>query len=166
MRVGFGFDAHAFSGLQKPLILGGEIVHERRGVSATSDGDVLVHALVDALLGAASLGDLGTFYPASDPQWEGASSMAQILPDTVSRIEQAGWRIVNVDATVIVESVRIAPHRDQMRSNVAAALGVDVDAVSVKATTTDGLGFLGNEQGVAATAIALLMRAESTIAPA
>lgn len=164
MRVGFGFDAHAFAGLERPLILGGEQVHERRGVAATSDGDVLVHAVVDGLLGAAGLGDLGTFYPSSDPEWGGANSVEQILPDAVARIRAAGWQIVNVDATVIVESVRIAPHRQQMRANLAQALDIDQSAVSVKATTTDGMGFLGREEGVAATAVVLLVADESTAA--
>lgn len=157
MRVGFGFDAHAFDTMEKPLILGGETVHARRGVQATSDGDVVAHAATDALLGAAALGDLGSFYSSSDPEWSGVNSMSAILGDAARRVREAGWEIGNLDVTVIVESIRISPHREAMRANLAAALDTDLANVSLKATTTDGLGFLGQEQGVAATAIAMLV---------
>jgi len=156
VRVGFGFDAHAFSGMEKPLVVGGETVHERRGVDATSDGDVVAHAAADALLGAAALGDLGVFYPATDQTMMGADSMVAILGDAARRVRAAGWEIGNLDVTVIAQSVRIGPHRDAMRRNLANVLEVDLDQVSLKATTTDGLGFAGREQGISATAIVLL----------
>ncbi len=157
MRIGFGFDAHAFDDMEKPLVLGGETVHTRRGVHAVSDGDVVAHAAADALLGAAALGDLGTFYASSDPQWMGAHSMSAILGDVARRVGDAGWETGNIDITIIVESVQISPHREAIRNNLAEVLGVDLDRISVKATTTDGLGFLGREQGVAATAIVMLV---------
>lgn len=156
MRVGFGFDAHAFSGMEKPLVVGGETVHDRRGVDATSDGDVVAHATADALLGALALGDLGVHYPSTDTALFGADSMVAILGDVSRRVREAGWEIGNLDVTVIAESVRIAPHRENIRQNLATVLGANIDRISVKATTTDGLGFTGREQGVSATAVVLL----------
>ncbi len=155
MRIGHGFDAHRFGGTP-PLVLGGVVVDEHRGVEATSDGDVAIHALVDALLGAAALGDLGRHYPSSDERWHGVSSM-ELLSDTVRRLTGAGFAVGNVDVTVLSESVRIAPHREAMRSALAATLGVAVGSVSVKATTTDGLGFVGRGEGVAALAVASIV---------
>lgn len=155
MRIGQGFDAHRFGGTP-PIILGGVVVDEARGVEATSDGDVAIHALVDALLGAAALGDLGRHYPSSDEQWHGVSSM-DLLSDAVRRVADAGFAVGNVDVTVLSESVRIAPHREAMRSALAETLGVDVGRVSVKATTTDGLGFVGRSEGIAALAVASIV---------
>lgn len=160
MRVGFGFDTHAFSGMEKPLVVGGEIVHDRRGVLATSDGDVVAHAAADALLGAAALGDLGVFYPSTDEAWLGADSMAAILSDAAQRVRTAGWEIGNLDVTVIVQSVRIAPHRERMRKNLADVLETTLDQISVKATTTDGMGFAGREEGISAAAVVMLVPLE------
>jgi 2-C-methyl-D-erythritol 2,4-cyclodiphosphate synthase len=154
MRVGHGFDAHRLGG-DPPVVLGGVVVDEARGAVATSDGDVALHALTDALLGAGALGDLGTHFPSTDPRWENASSL-DLLARAVDLVAAAGFSVVNVDVTIVAESIRVAPHREAMRSAIAGVLGVDVDAVSVKATTTDGLGFLGRDEGIAALATATL----------
>jgi 2-C-methyl-D-erythritol 2,4-cyclodiphosphate synthase len=148
-RVGLGVDAHRFGG-DPPLKLGGVVVDDSRGVEATSDGDVAAHALADALLGAAGLGDLGQHFPADDPQSLGADSMI-ILQDVVRMVQSAGWEIVNADLTIIAQEVRIAPHRQAISQALAEVLGVDV---SVKATTTDGMGFIGRAEGLAVLAIA------------
>ncbi len=154
MRVGQGIDSHRFGG-DGPLVLGGVVVDEIRGVEATSDGDVLTHAVIDALLGAAGIGDLGAHYPSSDERWHGARSL-DLLADTVEKLRRAGWVPSNVDATVVAQSVRISPHRERMREMLAGPLGVDVSAVSVKATTTDRLGFTGRDEGLAAIAVAAI----------
>jgi 2-C-methyl-D-erythritol 2,4-cyclodiphosphate synthase len=154
MRVGHGFDAHRLGG-DPPVVLGGVVVDEARGAVATSDGDVALHALTDALLGAGALGDLGTHFPSTDPRWENASSL-DLLARAVDLVAAAGFSVVNVHVTIVAESIRVAPHREAMRSAIAGVLGVDVDAVSVKATTTDGLGFLGRDEGIAALATATL----------
>lgn len=154
MRVGFGVDAHAFGG-PGPLVLSGIVVVRDRGVEATSDGDVVAHAVADAVLGAAALGDLGEHFPSSDPSSQGANSMA-MLRSVVDRIANDGLSVANVDVTVVAQSVKVAPHRAAMRAALAAVLGVEVDAVSVKATTTDGLGFVGNEEGIACYAVVVL----------
>jgi 2-C-methyl-D-erythritol 2,4-cyclodiphosphate synthase len=156
IRVGWGFDAHRFGGTE-PLVLGGVTLPAATGVIATSDGDVAAHALADALLGAAALGDLGSHFPSSDPRWEGASSL-QILEQVAALCAAEGLVIGNVDVTVVAEEVRIAPHREAMRTALAAALGIGVERVSVKATTTDGLGFVGSGEGIAAHAVATLQR--------
>jgi 2-C-methyl-D-erythritol 2,4-cyclodiphosphate synthase len=135
------------------LVLGGVVVDEGHGLVATSDGDVAIHALTDALLGAAALGDLGTHFPSSDPRWEGSSSL-DLLARAVELLGERGLGVVNVDVTIIAQSIRVAPHREAMRSAIAGVLGVGEDAVSVKATTTDGLGFLGRDEGIAALATA------------
>jgi 2-C-methyl-D-erythritol 2,4-cyclodiphosphate synthase len=122
------------------------------GVSATSDGDVLAHAVTDAVLGACVLSDIGDHYPSSDPALVGADSLS-LLTRTATMALEAGWQVAHVDATVVVESIRIAPHRDEIRVKLAASLGIDVDSVSVKATTTDGLGFIGRGEGLAAVAV-------------
>jgi len=148
-RVGLGVDAHRFGGIP-PLKLGGVVVDDTRGVEATSDGDVAAHALADALLGAAGLGDLGQHFPPGDPQWLGADSMI-ILQDVVRMVQSAGWEIVNADLTIIAEEVRIAPHRRTIAQALSEVVGADV---SVKATTTDGMGFIGRSEGLAVLAIA------------
>lgn len=150
MRVGFGFDAHRFGG-GGPLKLAGVIVAEDRGLEGTSDADVAAHAVADALLGAAAKGDLGDHFPSGDATWEGADSM-HLLARVVALVTDAGHRPRSLDLTVIAQSVRIAPHREAMRTRLAAVLGVGVDAVSVKATTTDGMGSIGADEGIAATA--------------
>jgi 2-C-methyl-D-erythritol 2,4-cyclodiphosphate synthase len=150
-RVGWGFDAHPLDG-EPPLLLGGVIVSDSVGVSATSDGDLLAHAVIDALLGASCLGDLGEHFPPDDPDLEGADSM-ELLVRTVGMAAGAGWRVDHVDATVISESVRIAAFRSEIRSQLAGALELEIEAVSVKATTTDGLGFIGRGEGLAVVAV-------------
>jgi 2-C-methyl-D-erythritol 2,4-cyclodiphosphate synthase len=151
IRVGWGFDAHPLDG-EPPLLLGGVTVSETIGVSATSDGDVLAHAVIDAILGACALGDLGEHFPSEDPDLEGADSM-ELLLRTVVMARTSGWQVRNVDATVIAESVRIAAFRGEIRERLAGALGLDTGWVSVKATTTDGLGLIGGGQGLAVMAV-------------
>ncbi|MDX1689607.1 MAG: 2-C-methyl-D-erythritol 2,4-cyclodiphosphate synthase [Acidimicrobiia bacterium] len=151
MRVGWGVDAHRFGG-EGPTLLAGVVVDPSRGVEGTSDADVLAHAVADAILGACALGDLGEHFPSGDPRWAGADSMG-ILTEVVAMATAAGHRVVSVDATVLAERVRVAPHRDRIRDALASTLGVDPSAVSVKATTTDGMGFLGRDEGIAATAV-------------
>jgi 2-C-methyl-D-erythritol 2,4-cyclodiphosphate synthase len=156
MRVGIGVDAHAFAQGRK-LVLGGvEIAHDR-GLQGHSDADVVCHAACDAILGAAGLEDIGHLFPPDDPAYEGASSLA-LLGEAWARVAAAGWEIVNLDAVVIAEAPRLAPHRDAMRAAVAGALGVDAGRVTVRATTTDRLGFTGRGEGAACHAVALLRR--------
>ena len=154
MRVGWGCDAHRFGGAGRTL-LGGVVADDTRGVEATSDGDVLAHAAADALLGAAALGDLGGLFPSSDPRWQRADSMA-LLAEVMARVAAAGYRVSSLDATVIAERVRVSPCREAIRARLAAVLQVDAAAVSVKATSTDGLGFLGRDEGLAAVVVVVL----------
>ena len=149
-------DAHRFA-IQPPVLLAGVEVNRRRGVEATSDGDVVAHAVIDALLGAAALGDIGTHFPSSDPRWEDADSM-DLLATAVEKVEAADWRPAFCDVTVIAQTVRISPHRQAMREALGEVLGLPVDQVSVKATTTDGLGWLGRDEGIAAMATVSLTR--------
>jgi 2-C-methyl-D-erythritol 2,4-cyclodiphosphate synthase len=157
-RVGWGVDVHRFGG-PGPTVLAGVVVDADRGVEGTSDADVLAHAVCDAVLGAAALGDLGEHFPSSDPRWEGADSM-DLLAEVVRLAAAAGFGIGSVDATVVAERVRVAPHRERIRENLAGVLGVEVAAVSVKATSTDGLGVLGADEGLAAMAVAVVLPAE------
>jgi 2-C-methyl-D-erythritol 2,4-cyclodiphosphate synthase len=154
-RVGLGFDAHAFDA-GRPLILGGVEIPDAPGLSGHSDADVVSHAIADALLGAAGLGDLGGSFPADD-RWKDASSL-EILRDTVQQLTGAGWTIQNVDVTVVAERPRIWPHRTEMVQRIAEALGADPASVSIKATTTDGMGFIGRAEGIAALAVASVER--------
>lgn len=154
MRVGWGLDVHRRGG-PGPTLLAGVAVDPDRGVIGTSDADVLAHAVADAVLGAAALGDLGEHFPSADPAWEGADSM-DLLRRVVAMAGAAGFRVSSVDATVVAEAVRVAPHRDAVRTALAAVLGVDAGAVSVKATSTDGLGVLGRDDGIAALAAVVL----------
>ncbi len=155
-RVGTGFDAHALEeGV--PLVLGGVRIEHPRGLAGHSDGDVLAHALTDALLGAAGLEDIGALFPSSDPELEGADSLA-LLAQAWERVRAQGWKLANADVVLVGEKPRLAPHRDEMRRRLAAALGVDPELVAVRATTTDGLGFAGRGEGLAAQAVALLVR--------
>jgi 2-C-methyl-D-erythritol 2,4-cyclodiphosphate synthase len=157
MRVGIGVDAHAFAAGRR-LILGGvEIAHEL-GLQGHSDADVVCHAATDAILGAAGLEDIGHLFPPDDPAYEGASSLA-LLGEAWERVRGGGWELVNLDAVVILEAPRLAPHRAAMRAAVAGALGVEPARVTVRATTTDGLGFPGRGEGAACHAVALLRRA-------
>ncbi len=154
MRVGWGFDVHRFGG-DGGVLLGGVEVDRRRGVEATSDGDVVAHAVADAVLGAAALGDLGVHFPSSDPRWEGADSM-DMLAEVVEIVAEAGMHVRSIDVTVIAQDVVVAPFRADIRAALAFVLRVPVDHVSVKATTTDGLGFIGNAEGLGAAAVAVV----------
>jgi 2-C-methyl-D-erythritol 2,4-cyclodiphosphate synthase len=154
MRVGFGTDAHRFGGPGRTL-LAGVVVDEHRGVEATSDGDVLAHAVADALLGAAALGDLGASFPSEDPRWRGADSVA-LLGEVVARVHGAGYRVSSLDATVIAEKVRVSPQREAIRLRLAEVLQIEGNRVSVKGTSTDGLGFAGRDEGLAAVAVVVL----------
>jgi 2-C-methyl-D-erythritol 2,4-cyclodiphosphate synthase len=151
VRVGTGFDAHALvDGV--PLVLGGiELVHPR-GLAGHSDGDVITHALIDALLGAAGLGDIGSLFPSGEEQYKGISSL-DLLRDAYAQVQAVGWRLINADCVLIGEEPKIALHRVQMRERLSELLGAEVN---VRATTTDGLGFTGRGDGLAATAVALL----------
>ena len=154
MRVGIGADAHALvDGV--PLVLGGVEVESERGLAGHSDGDVVAHALIDAMLGGAGLGDIGSLFPPGDPEWEGASSL-DLLRRTSAEVSEAGWELVNADCVLIGEEPRIAPLRDEMRAALAEACGVEPAVVNVRATTTDRLGFTGRGEGLAAQAVALL----------
>jgi len=156
-RVGTGFDAHALQeGVQ--LVLGGVRIDHPRGLAGHSDGDVLAHALTDALLGAAGLEDIGALFPSGDPALEGADSL-ELLRQAWDQVRLDGWRLANADVVLIGEQPRLAPHRDEMRQRLAGALDVDPALVAVRATTTDGLGFTGRGEGLAAQAVALLFRA-------
>jgi 2-C-methyl-D-erythritol 2,4-cyclodiphosphate synthase len=154
MRVGQGYDVHPFEH-DRRLVLGGVVFEGERGLAGHSDGDALTHALIDALLGAAALGDIGTHFPSSDQRWRDADSI-ELLKQVTKVVVAAGYAIVNVDMTVIAERPKVAPRVRDMRARLALALGVDFGQVSVKATTTDGLGTLGRGEGIAAQAIALL----------
>jgi 2-C-methyl-D-erythritol 2,4-cyclodiphosphate synthase len=154
MRAGIGYDIHPLEP-GRLLVLGGVRIEHDAGLAGHSDGDVLAHAVIDALLGAAALGDIGTHFPSSDPQYKDASSL-DLLRRAVAKVSAAGYRLANLDATVIAEAPRLASHVDAMRSGLAGALGIDVSRVSVKATTADRLGALGRGEGIAALAIALL----------
>jgi 2-C-methyl-D-erythritol 2,4-cyclodiphosphate synthase len=156
LRIGLGVDAHMLVD-DVPLVLGGVRLGHPRGLAGHSDGDVIAHALTDALLGGAGLGDIGTMFPADDERWRGADSL-QLLADAYARVLGSGYELVNADCILIGEEPRVAPHREQMRARLAAALGVPADRVNVRATTTDRLGFTGRGEGLAAEAVALLRR--------
>lgn len=155
-RVGIGFDAHAFAA-GVPLVLGGVEIPSSRGLAGHSDGDVITHALVDAILGAAGLEDIGAMFASGDPRWRGVSSL-DLLTRAYAPVRDLGWELGNADCVLIGEEPRLAPHRAQMRERLATALDVDELRVAVRATTTDGLGFTGRGEGLAAHAVALLVR--------
>lgn len=157
IRIGQGFDVHAF-GEGDHVMLGGVRVPHPRGVLAHSDGDVALHALCDAILGALALGDIGVHFPPSDARWKGADSRA-FVRHCNALIRERGWRVGNCDVTVVCELPKVGPHAQAMRALIAADLGIDVDAVSVKATTSEKLGFTGRGEGIAAQAVCLLVRA-------
>jgi 2-C-methyl-D-erythritol 2,4-cyclodiphosphate synthase len=156
-RVGIGLDVHALSAGRR-LVLGGVEIPHDAGLAGHSDGDALIHAIIDAVLGAAARGDIGQWFPSSDERWADADSL-ELLRIVVETLRRDGWRIGNVDATVIAQRPRIGPHIPAMRECLAGVLGVSIDAVSVKATTIDHLGALGRGEGIAAQAVALLVRA-------
>jgi 2-C-methyl-D-erythritol 2,4-cyclodiphosphate synthase len=154
VRVGIGFDAHALED-GVPLVLGGVAIDHPRGLAGHSDGDVLAHALVDALLGAAGLGDIGSLFPSMDDRFRGVSSLV-LLKEAYGQVRDAGWKLVNADCVLVGEEPRVAPHRDAMRRRLEEAIGEG--EVNVRATTTDQLGFTGRGEGLAAHAVALLER--------
>ena len=155
-RIGTGFDAHAFED-GVPLVLGGVRIDHPRGLAGHSDGDVLAHALTDALLGAAGLEDIGALFPSGDPALAGADSL-ELLARAWEQVQASGWQLANADVVLIGEEPRLAPHRQEMRRRLSNALGADPELVAVRATTTDGLGFAGRCEGLAAQAVALLVR--------
>ncbi|MGH2754528.1 MAG: 2-C-methyl-D-erythritol 2,4-cyclodiphosphate synthase [Actinomycetota bacterium] len=156
-RVGHGFDVHAFDAT-RPLVLGGVTIPDHPGLAGHSDADVLTHAVGDALLGAAGLGDLGAWFPGTE-EWKDVSSL-RILSDVVASVRAEGWSVVNVDATVVAERPRLTPFRDPMIEHLSRTLGVDRGMVSVKATSSDGLGFTGRGEGIAAFAVAMVTSAD------
>jgi 2-C-methyl-D-erythritol 2,4-cyclodiphosphate synthase len=154
MRIGQGFDVHAFCEGSE-VILGGVVIPHSHGLKAHSDGDVLLHALADALLGALALGDIGHFFPDTSEEWAGADSR-DLLRRVMARVAEEGYRVVNVDTTIIAQSPKMAPHIETMRLNIAEDLGVSAGRISVKATTTEKLGFAGRKEGIACQAVCLL----------
>ena len=154
LRIGHGFDVHAFAEGRR-LVLGGVDVPCERGLAGHSDADVLAHALMDAVLGAMRAGDIGKLFPDTDPAYEGADSLL-LMARVADLARERGYRILDVDCTVAAQAPKLAPHREQMRARMAEVLGVPVEAVGVKATTTERLGFVGREEGIAAWAVALL----------
>lgn len=156
VRVGIGVDAHAFAD-GVTLVLGGVEFPSSRGLAGHSDGDVITHALIDAILGAAGLADIGAMFPAGQAEWKGASSL-DLLRRAYAAVRELGWELVNADCVLVGEEPRIGDVRDEMSERLAGALGVGSDRVSVRATTTDGLGFTGRGDGLAAQAVALLRR--------
>ena len=161
LRVGIGIDAHAFSDETK-LVLGG-VELSGRGLAGHSDGDVVSHALIDAILGAAGLEDIGALFPSGDAQWEGASSL-DLLRRAYDDAQEAGWELVNADCVLIGEEPRIAPVRDELRQRLSGVLGVGMERITVRATTTDQLGFTGRGEGLAAQAVALLRKRDTILA--
>ena len=159
MRIGHGFDAHRYV-LGRPLVLGGVTVPFEFGLEAHSDGDVVIHAVCDALLGAAALGDIGRHFPDDDPEYENADSRV-LLRSVVARLRSSAFRVVNVDVSVIAERPRLSPYLDEMRAHLGADLGIGWSQVNVKATTTEGMGYLGRVEGIAAHAVALIEDAGS-----
>ncbi len=154
MRIGHGYDVHRLIEGRK-LILGGVDIPHEKGLLGHSDADVLTHAVMDALLGAAALGDIGKLFPDSDSSYKGADSLG-LAREVSSRLGEAGYQIVNIDATLIAQAPKLAPHIDTMRRNLADALGIDIGAISIKATTEENLGFTGQKLGIAAHAVCLV----------
>ncbi len=155
MRIGHGYDIHRLTA-GRPLILGGVAVPSEVGLDGHSDADVLTHAIIDALLGAAALGDIGALFPDTDAEWKGADSI-ELLAAVMQRVTEAGWAVGNVDATVVLQRPRLRPHIDAMRQRLAGALGLGLGDVSVKATTGEGMGFVGTSEGAEAHAVCLLV---------
>ncbi len=158
LRIGQGFDVHALV-RGRALIIGGVSIPFERGLDGHSDADVLLHAITDALLGAAALGDIGAHFPDSDPKFRGADSRA-LLREAMKRVAAAGYRVLNIDSTIIAQAPKMAPHAAAMVANIAADLGIELGQVNVKAKTTEHLGFAGRGEGIAAEAIALLEHVE------
>jgi 2-C-methyl-D-erythritol 2,4-cyclodiphosphate synthase len=154
IRIGHGFDVHAFAEGRR-LIIGGVDIHHHRGLLGHSDADVLLHAICDALLGAAALGDIGRHFPDSDARFKGIDSR-KLLRHVAQLLDGRGWKVINIDATIIAQAPKMAPHIAAMRQHIAEDLGVAVEQVNVKATTTEKLGFTGREEGIAAEAVCLI----------
>ncbi|OOF55302.1 2-C-methyl-D-erythritol 2,4-cyclodiphosphate synthase [Rodentibacter genomosp. 2] len=156
IRIGHGFDVHAF-GENRPLIIGGVNIPYHTGFIAHSDGDVALHALTDALLGAATLGDIGKLFPDTDMQYKNADSR-ELLREAFRQVKEKGYKVANVDITIIAQAPKMRPHIDDMRELIAADLSCHIDQVNVKATTTEKLGFTGRSEGIACEAVVLLMK--------
>ena len=154
MRIGSGYDVHRLVEGRK-LILGGVTIPHTLGLLGHSDADVLLHAITDAILGAAALGDIGLHFPDTDEEWKGADSR-KLLAMAYEKVKNKGYELENLDATILAQKPKLRPYIDEMRKNIATTLGVDIDQVNVKATTEEGLGFTGSEEGIAAQAVALL----------
>ena len=154
MRIGFGYDVHRFQ-QDRPLLLGGVLIPWEKGLAGHSDADVLLHAISDALLGAAALGDIGQLFPDTEERWKDADSL-QLLEIVGRRVREAGYQVGNVDATVALQQPRLSPHIEAMRENIAEALTVPTSKISVKATTTERLGYVGSGEGASAQAVCLL----------
>lgn len=155
MRIGHGYDVHRLTENRK-LILGGVEIPYEKGLLGHSDADVLLHAVSDALLGAAAMGDIGHLFPDTDDRWKGADSL-KLLETVVKAVKEKGYSVGNIDATVLAQAPKLAPYIEDMRNNIAKACSIDVDSVSVKATTEEGMGFTGTGQGIAAHAVALIV---------
>lgn len=155
LRIGHGYDIHRLVA-ERPLILGGVTIDHSLGLAGHSDADVLVHALMDALLGALALGDIGRYFPPDDPRWRGANSLA-LLQQVAALVREKGWRVVNVDTVLVAERPRLQPHIPAMAANMATRLGLSPDHVGVKATTNEKLGPEGREEGISCSAVALLV---------
>jgi len=155
-RAGFGYDVHRLVE-GRPLVLGGVEVPYDRGLEGHSDADVLLHALIDAILGAAGMGDIGSYFPSSDPALKGISSV-KMLSLTMEKVGEAGWSVENADATIVAERPRLSPHTQRMKQVIAEVLGIEEGRVNVKSKTTDGLGFTGAEEGMAAYCVVMLSR--------
>jgi 2-C-methyl-D-erythritol 2,4-cyclodiphosphate synthase len=154
VRIGQGFDVHALAA-GRALVIGGVVIPYERGLEGHSDADVLLHAVCDALIGAAALGDIGVHFPDTDPHYRGADSR-RLLREVTQLLDRFGWRVVNVDATIIAQAPRMAPYIGRMRENIASDLGIDASAVNVNAKSTEKLGFIGRGEGIAAEAAALI----------
>lgn len=161
IRVGIGYDVHRLVA-ERRLVLGGIEVPSEKGLLGWSDGDVLVHAIIDALLGAAALGDIGSHFPPNDPAYEGISSI-ELLSRVGDMVKSQGWRIGNIDATIVAQSPRLSPFFEKMRDNIAEALALDKSYAGIKAKTNEGLGFIGQGEGIAAYAVASVEKADETI---
>lgn len=156
IKVGFGFDVHQLKD-NHPFVIGGVTLEHHKGAFGHSDADVLLHAICDALLGAANLRDIGFHFKNTDPQWKGISSII-LLQETVKLLKQKGWSIGNIDAMLCLEAPKINPHIPQMQENIAKAIDIDVDDISIKATTNEMMGFIGREEGVVAYAVCLIQK--------
>jgi 2-C-methyl-D-erythritol 2,4-cyclodiphosphate synthase len=165
LRAGIGFDSHRLEAGRRLVLGGAEIEGADAGLAGHSDADVLTHAVIDALLGAAGLGDIGQHFPDTDERWRGADSL-ELLATVVELLRTEGYEIANIDATVACEAPKLGPFRDEMRTRLAAAAGLDSDAVNVKFTTGERMGFVGRGEGIAALAIATVAPANATVAPA